>query len=747
MIRYPVTIELLSETIFGNGESKNGIVNTEVLRDKNGLPYLFGKTFKGYLRNAIDTILKPYYKSKDEKDFEKHKNSLFGLYKSDKDDKNFDQREGKIRFSNFYLHKDIADIILSCNNKELGTSLLTDIRFTIKVEDGIAKDKSLRASRVLKKRLVFTGYIESDESIDKEEYEFLKEGISALKNLGVNKTRGKGQVKVEIGNEIKEKLQEHKDNGMDEQFNYIFYELELKEPVKLGDSQSKYDYEESKLYITGSSMRGAIINSIIKESKSNKNSDIIDILKKAYFYDAYPIYIKGYKQYFSFPTPNVFRISKEKDKDENKYYKKGEHGYSVAFDISNQDDERKVVKLKKGSFSYYDGDELCQFDVKKDYKFHHSQKINKENIFRYESISKGQRFYGIIDVSKLDFELKKKIIKSMKERNIIYLGGSRTGGYGKTEISSMETIRTFDKLQDKLTYLKHGENQMNYTDIYFLSDAILRDEKHQIISSFSKEYLNDMLDVNVDNIKNDITPTIITGFNSTWQSNLPQVYGIEKGSVLRIMDCGRLDNKNILKFIKMQHGDRKQDGFGRVIINPDFLNTQSIRFVDTQCIEDKEQYSSNNVKVDRDLLKNIRNNIKKYMIDEYVKEYILNAEKNFNLSNSKINDMISIIDKCLKLQDDNFSEFSRELLELEDISQNEERNISNSEALDKIILEKCSLREVIYLEKDKRDKLIREIIPNNINIGKSEDSILLNIIRGILYYKQKELEAGEVNVH
>lgn len=743
MIRYPVSIELLSETIFGNGESKNGVVNTEILLDKNGLPYFLGKTFKGYLKNAINTILKPYYKNKKDENFENTVNDLFGSYESSNDEKQFNQKEGEIKFNNFYLDKDIAKIFLNDNNRDLGVSLLTDIRFSIKVKDGVSENNSLRASRVLKKGLIFTSYIESDKNLSSEKYKLLQEGICALKNLGINKSRGKGLVKVQIGD-----AEEYGNGNIKPEvknFSYIFYELELKEPVKIGDSQSKYDYEESKLYITGSSIRGALINRYIK-ALGNENLNFTNLLKKVCFYDAYPIYIKENEKYFSFPTPNIFRVSKERDKDENKRYKKDNKGYSIVFDIENEDDERKVVKLKKGAFSYYDEGKLYQFDVKKDYKFHHSQQIKNENIFRYESISKGQKFYGIIDVSKLDDELRKIIIKLLRGNSILYLGGSRTGGYGKTEITSIEAISNFDELQEKLTYLKPGNCNEDIIDIYFLSDAVLRDEKQQIAASFSEKYLEDMLGVKTKkNLKYEITPTIITGFNSTWQSNLPQVYGIEKGSVLRIVNPNKLDGKDIFEFIKCQHGDRKQDGFGRVLINPNFFNVEEIEYVNSQYTEDIKQYHSSN-KVNKEILECIKRQMKEFSIDKYMKYSVLNAEKNFKLTNAKINDVISIIDKCLKSKNNNFEEFKSNLIKMEEINQNGERNMTNSEILDNVFVNGYSLRKVVYLEQNERRELIREIIPEEININDSVDLALLNIIRNIFYYKQKQSKGGKANV-
>lgn len=741
MFRYPVTIELLSETIFGNGESKNGVVNTEILLDKNGLPYFMGKTFKGYLKNAINTILKPYYENRKYDKFGQIVNDLFGLYENSNDKKIYNQKEGKIKFNNFHLDKDISKIFLGSINKGEILSALTDIRFAIKVNDGVSEENSLRASRVLKEGLVFTGYIECDEKLSDDEYKLLKEGICALKNLGINKSRGKGLVKVEIGN--KEECEDRNIKLEDRDFSYIFYEIELKEPVKIGDSQSKSDYEESKLYITGSSIRGAVINRYLKYYK-NENLNFMNLLKKVYFYDAYPIYSKQNEKYFSFPTPNIFRISKERDKEEDKKYEKEQ--YSLIFDTDDKHNDRRVVKLRKGAFSYYNDGKMYQFDIKKDYKIHHSQQLEKGNIFRYESISKGQKFYGIIDVSKLDSELKKCIINLLVENSILYLGGSRTGGYGKTKLTAINTIRDFNELQRKLTYLQTDKCNRDNIDIYFLSDAILRDEEHQIISSFSEKYLKEMLNVDIkSNVKHEITPVIVTGFNSKWQSNLPQVYGIEKGSALRIEGSNELNKEDIFKFIKMQHGDRKQDGFGRVIINPKFFNIKEIEYVNFECLEDNEDYYSSN-KVNKKLLQGIKEHIEKFSIDKYIKYYVLDVEKDFNLTNSKINNIISIIDESLELGNSHFDKFKNEMLKLEEINQNEERNRSNAELLDNIFIKEYTLRKVIYLESNERKELVRNIIPKEINTNYSADSILLNIIRNTFYYKQKQSKVGEINV-
>ncbi len=142
------------------------------------------------------------------------------------------------------------------------------------------------------------------------------------KNLGINKSRGKGLVQVKIGDVIKEDSKSV--DSVKGDFNYLLYEIDLKQPIKIGDSQSQYDYEQTKSYVSGSIVRGAVIGKYLKSK--NINSDKIEkdvnfnnLLKRVRFYDAYPT-CDGH---YSFPTPNVFRTTKDIDKEEKKNHIKG----------------------------------------------------------------------------------------------------------------------------------------------------------------------------------------------------------------------------------------------------------------------------------------------------------------------------------------------------------------------------------------------------------------------------------------
>lgn len=184
-----IEIELLSETIFGNGQQAGISVNIDILKDKYGIPYFKGKTFKGKLREEVDQIAEIL-------DMKESVSRLFGKEGSE-DNK-------LLRFSDCKLNKNIINNLIygikdNQFTKEDIISGLTDIRtFTKLSSNGVAEDGSLRSARVIKKGLKFYCNITTVKELTDEEKGLLACGISALKNIGGMESRGKGQVKCRL---------------------------------------------------------------------------------------------------------------------------------------------------------------------------------------------------------------------------------------------------------------------------------------------------------------------------------------------------------------------------------------------------------------------------------------------------------------------------------------------------------------------------------------------------------------------
>lgn len=187
-----IEVELLSEAIFGSGEAVPGYIDLEVLHDEYGLPYLKGKTFKGNLRKSVEGLGKILMKSEIKESID----DLFGT--------SYSQNESILKFSDCSVNEEVKSYIAYgiCENyftaQEVLASL-TDIRyFTRMNENGVSQDGSLREFRVINRGLIFETIVESSRELTQWEKGLLACGVSAVRELGVMKSRGKGEIEARL---------------------------------------------------------------------------------------------------------------------------------------------------------------------------------------------------------------------------------------------------------------------------------------------------------------------------------------------------------------------------------------------------------------------------------------------------------------------------------------------------------------------------------------------------------------------
>lgn len=197
MTCFKIKIKLLSESIFGNGESESSGIDVDVLKDDIGVPYFRGKTFKGKLRAEI-SALGEYM-------------SCFSGNKYDEIIEGLLGKEGKfdsntLKFSDCVIsecvHDDLKYAIENNKNKFDKKDILnslTEIRtFTRIDENGVPEKGSLRQARVIKKGLILYCDVECQRNLDDIEKGILSAGVAALRNLGAMESRGKGNVKCSL---------------------------------------------------------------------------------------------------------------------------------------------------------------------------------------------------------------------------------------------------------------------------------------------------------------------------------------------------------------------------------------------------------------------------------------------------------------------------------------------------------------------------------------------------------------------
>lgn len=373
---------------------------------------------------------------------------------------------------------------------------------------------------------------------------------------------------------------------------YLIYDIKNIEPIKITSSIKQSDSEFTKSYISGSVMRGAFISNYIMLNKirdinTGEHKELL-LKDNIRFLNAYPL--KGNRAY---PTPKCFFALKD---DLKSIHKK--RSIKIKTDIAGLSDDYERIK----SFEFLDGKfnkgKATVVNVDKTENLHIKKKNKNENnkIFRYESICSGQKFRGIIECAD---EKTLEIVKDILNKGIFYLGGSKGSGYGLCKITNIietdihpEFIQIDDSFYDEDNVFESSERIF----IYALSDIIYRNKFGEYKTYIDTEDIEKKLGVkNAKLINSYVETDIFTGFNNKWGYRLPLVNGIKAGSILEYEIEGDISLLDVKKFIEDGIGERKNEGFGRVLVLEDIIcsrieikNSNNEQY-DLELLEPKQQ--------------------------------------------------------------------------------------------------------------------------------------------------------------
>ncbi|MGB9929007.1 MAG: RAMP superfamily CRISPR-associated protein [Methanosarcina sp.] len=212
MAVFTFNLELLSDTLIGSGEGWGATIDTDVVFDNFGLPYIPARRVKGCLRESALEVVEMFeqsgidFASRDDLD------TLFG--------KTGQSDSRALSFSNCYLDEyslnkqwiewliaEYPDIF----SKDAVLDTFTSIRQQTAInknEDpgssarkGIAEKASLRTSRVLDKGIKFSGSIESSFELENRLFDFLFFATRNLRYIGTNRNRGFGSIRCALTDE------------------------------------------------------------------------------------------------------------------------------------------------------------------------------------------------------------------------------------------------------------------------------------------------------------------------------------------------------------------------------------------------------------------------------------------------------------------------------------------------------------------------------------------------------------------
>ncbi len=398
--------------------------------------------------------------------------------------------------------------------------------------------------------------------------------------------------------------------------NYVRYILHLEEPVKMG-RQGNQSSTESLTYIAGSTLRGAFISRFISAYLSDVQTDLSSsddtrklLFTDTYFTDAYPcINGKGL-----LPMPSVYYADKHKlrevktEAEEDKNKKLDIH--CCLHDVP----EEGEVRVGIGEYCRYEGDTIRTYNVSREANLHIriGNNENESAMFRYEAIAEGQSFMGTIRCP--DEKAAEKYCEAI--RNIVvYLGGSRGSGYGRCKVVLAETM-DYNAVSSEYSIKKTAS--AGQFIVYALSNLILLDENGTEKGFIPEGILESVLKVeNVHLIRASAMITRTAGFNHTWKAGMVQRSAVSMGSVFTYECIGTPSEAGILRLEREGIGQRRQEGFGRVLINPAIECEHLLKYDSVNAEDDQEILLDEN---DMDMLKIIARRINESRIDTSIKD-------------------------------------------------------------------------------------------------------------------------------
>jgi CRISPR-associated protein Csx10 len=373
----------------------------------------------------------------------------------------------------------------------------------------------------------------------------------------------------------------------------ITFSLTTQQPLLATSFQGDPNSDVSYSYIPGSMIRGAVIGRYMNENQLRDLNLCDQIIRDLFFEDESIQYLNAYleskddndKKQRTLPVPISW--VKDKDADLPKY----ESSYRMfIYDRATIDDlaEDLTPKSVQQRFCTVNGQSVFLYNEKRRINIHNKRDRSKGRstkdqidlvtkkvmrkgegeIFRYDAIDADKTFQSVI-LCQTD-EIYDEILRLLKAKDDIWLGGSQSAGYGHCKIEVIdEKCDRSDNWNEINISAKKRISQDNLV-ITLLSSAILRDEYGQPVAdpNLVKCEIEKILEItDLPEAKPIYAGSEnIGGFNRKWGLPLPQVPALSMGSVF-VFEGYSLTEEQIKLLESQGIGERRIDGFGRVAVN------------------------------------------------------------------------------------------------------------------------------------------------------------------------------------
>ena len=416
--------------------------------------------------------------------------------------------------------------------------------------------------------------------------------------------------------------------------------LKLETPLLItGISNGEENSSRSLPYIPGSALRGALAARI-------KSDDLpLDSVGKSLFsgevrfLNAYPVDQDGKRM---LPLPASWHIEKgqePKDVADLAFGKKPEKNKTIG---------KKYIGKRQDED---EGEVLYAFSPEEEIAIHIASegergvvKAGTSAVFQYQSLARGQKFHALIAADKAsDLDEIEKLLTP----NTLYLGRSRSAGYGKVLI---EDFQRTDEPEAEST-------SAPVTVITLLSDVILRDEHGQPTHDLDG-HLSRKLGKPVKNQTAFVNTTEVGGFNRKWKLPLPQMSALGMGSVFAY-PADQLSPADLADMVAKGIGERRVDGFGRITVN--WHGSPLLELVEEKA-EKKEATAEKPhplSKASEDLARKMSERLARHMLEQNLVTEVQKYEVRGSITNHQMARLRGILRSAIDSKEKKFDEVTK----------------------------------------------------------------------------------------
>ncbi|NLG81146.1 MAG: hypothetical protein GX490_01290 [Bacilli bacterium] len=620
-----IKVTLISDLCTGTGDSFAGFIDIDTVVDENGIPYIPGRRFKGLLRDASIELLDFTNSPFTLEDI----NALYGetgkfdsgaLELTNGYIENYEQITSELNelkktneYAPFYKSEFITDIY---------TRLITQT--TIERSKRSAKEGSLRVSRVVNRGLVF--YFDLYLK-DKRLLPLLQDSCKVLRHMGLNRTRGFGEIRCELVEDNTHREYKTNLNVQPNQRLKLTYRLltQLMLAGKNGENNTTFDY------IPGSTLLGTFASLYIR-----KNSLYQDAHLNPEFYD---IFLSGKVQF-----GNAYITDNKKDDYEpvSLSIYQAKDNERLIYDKASENPDAKMYNYQlrslKGKYVRTLGDKLYKCEPLIKVEYHHLRPESKNighavvdhgQFFQYEVLLSEQLFNGYIDGPK---ELLEKVIELLPDNRVLTVGRSKTAQYGKVYI---EEVKLVDINNTELVVPSKGQFVVK-----LVSPLILINENGNIVPDV-KVLIDDIKGKlgNLHVVNYFVNFTTVAGFINQWKLPKVQMQALSEGTTIVF----RNDNDtpiNVRTLELTRYGIRTNEGYGQIIVEerkyPSYKET-------------KEKHTAQlKPKYTLAMLTTIQTLLMQYALELYINREVELSRSYFRLNSTTLNRII----KYIKIKND-----------------------------------------------------------------------------------------------